>query len=404
MGKQAKEVLFTSSFILACIGNFLLFFGFYILLPILPLYLIEVFQTSKSTVGIVLSCYTLAALFIRPFSAYLTDMFNRKPIYLWSYFLFILVFVAYPIVASVGFFLLIRVLHGLAFGAVTTTGNTFIVDIMPASRRGEGLGYFGTANNLAMAIGPMTGLFLHDMTGSYNLIFYTAIFSGAVGFICASLIKSPTKIITPKEKISLDRFYLSKGILSGLCLLMLGIPYGITMTYTAIYGAELGITQGLGVFFSLLALGMISSRLFAGKLVDKGKMILVISTGSFICSITFLFFSSFEYFTIFSSSPFLVYLFYLVAVLLGVGYGMMFPAYNALFVNLAPHNRRATASSTYLTSWDIGIGVGLILGGYFADLSSLAMSYFVGAVFAFVSTFIFIKWAGVHYERNKLNQ
>ncbi|MDL2262267.1 MFS transporter [Bacteroidales bacterium OttesenSCG-928-I21] len=142
---------------LACVGNFLLFFGFYILLPILPLYLIEMFDTPKTTVGIVLSCYTLAALFIRPFTAFFVDMFDRKPFYLLAYFLFISVFISYPLVTSVGLFLLMRVLHGLAFGAVTTSGNTLIVDILPSSRRGEGLGYFGMANNLAMAIGPMIG-------------------------------------------------------------------------------------------------------------------------------------------------------------------------------------------------------------------------------------------------------
>ena len=71
-------------------------------------------------------------------------------------------------------------------------------------------------------------------------------------------------------------------------------------------------------------------------------------------------------------------LFYVIALVLGVGYGLIFPAYNTLFVNLAPNNRRATASSTYMTSWDIGVGIGLVLGGRLADArGGLPLAYFV---------------------------
>ena len=268
MSNQSKEKLFTSSFIFACFGNFFLFFGFYLLLPILPLYLIETFHTTKSTVGIILSCYTLSALFIRPFSAFFADLYNRKPLYLWAYFFFVLVFVSYPVATSIGLFFLMRVLHGLAFGSVSTTGNTLIVDIMPSSRRGEGLGYFGMANNLAMAAGPMMGLFLHDMTGSYNFIFYSSLFSGFIGFACATMIKNiPKEKMIQKEAISLDRFFLSKGIFAGISLLLLGIPYGMITTYVALYGKEIGINKGIGIFFSLMAAGLVISRLFAGKLL-----------------------------------------------------------------------------------------------------------------------------------------
>lgn len=402
MSNQPKEKLFTSSFIFACFGNFFLFFGFYLLLPILPLYLIETFGTNKSTVGIILSCYTLSALLIRPFSAFFADLYNRKPLYLWSYFFFVFLFVSYPVATSIALFFSMRVLHGLAFGSVTTTGNTLIVDIMPPSRRGEGLGYFGMANNLAMATGPMMGLFLHDMIGSYNFIFYTALFSGVIGLACATMIKNIKKEkVIQKEAISLDRFFLSKGVFSGISLLLLGIPYGMITTYVALYGKEIGINKGIGLFFSLMAVGLIISRLFAGKLVDRGKLVKVISVGSIITLFSFLLFSYIGKFNVIS--PILpMILFYTMALIFGIGYGMMFPAYNTLFVNLAPHNRRATASSTYLTSWDIGVGIGLILGGSLADLGGFSLAFFFGFITTAISTFIFVKKAGPHFEKNKL--
>lgn len=397
---MSKDKLFTPAYILACVGNFLLFFGFYVLLPMLPLYLIEVFDTTKSMVGAVLACYTLAALFIRPFTAFFADMFDRKPVYIAAYFLFVVIFISYPLVASVALFLLMRILHGLAFGAVTTTGNTLIVDIMPSSRRGEGLGYFGMANNLAMAIGPMTGLLMYDMFHEFNIIFYTVILSGFLGFACVLFIKVKKRPKEPSEPLSLDRFYLPKGILAGVCLFCLAIPYGMTTTYVALYGNEIGLNSSMGIFFSLMALGMIVSRLFAGKMVDRGKLTSVIYAGTLICAFTFLLFSSMiEIGKI--NYTLMSFLFYAVALFLGVGYGMMFPAYNTLFVNLAPANRRATASSTYLTSWDVGIGAGLLLGGYIAEHTGLYAAYFLGAVAIFISAVIFKKKTAPHFEKNK---
>lgn len=407
--ENAIPRLWTGSFIAACTGNFLLFFAFYLLLPILPLYLIEAFNTSRSMVGVILSCYTIAALVIRPFSGFILDRFRRKPIYLVAYITFILVFIGYAEATFIGLFIAMRILHGLTFGLVTTASNTIIVDIMPSERRGEGLGYFGVANNLAMATGPMISLFLIE-NYSITFIFYFAVCVGVVGFCFANMIRMPKKLqspiiaeeITPVNYHSYDRFFLMKGLRAGFCLLLLAIPYGMTTSYVSIYGKELGIQSGMGIFFSLMAVGLIGSRLFSGKLVDKGYLTNVISWGAFICSISFFILSSLK-----QSGLICEVLpsmgFYLVPFLLGVGYGMMFPAYNTLFVNLAPHNRRATASSTYLTSWDVGIGIGLISGGKIADTTGgLPVAYLVGAIAATVSFLFFIKIAAPHFLQNKL--
>ena len=84
-----KDKLITKNYIEILAANFLLFFGFWLLMPVLPFYLAEVFDANKTTIGAVLSCYTIAALCIRPFSGYLLDTFARKPLYLLAYFTFI---------------------------------------------------------------------------------------------------------------------------------------------------------------------------------------------------------------------------------------------------------------------------------------------------------------------------
>lgn len=396
---MTHDKLWTKSFIFACFGNFLLCFAFNLLLPIIPLYLIETFQTPTTTVGIILSCYTVAALAVRPFSGFLLDGFNRKKVYLLAYFLFVAIFFGYVYAKIIALFVVFRILHGAFFGVVTTAGNTLAVDITPSSRRGEGLGYYGISNNLAFATGPMLALFMHN-NFSFDTIFFSAIGCGFLGLLFASYINVPKREIQPsKEKLSFDRFFLLKGLPAGAALLFLAVPYGMTMSYGAIYVQQLGLEISMGFFFTIMALGLISSRLFAGKLVDRGKIPQVIASGMAIVFCAFLIFSLLGK----MGNSLCQTAFFLVPILLGVGYGMVFPAFNTLFVNLAPNNRRATASSTYLTSWDLGIGLGLVLGGRLNDLTgTLQWSYICGSLAAGISLLLFTRWAAPHFLRNRL--
>ena len=396
-----KDRLITSSYCFILAANFLLYFGFWLLIPVLPFYLSEFFQAGNSTIGIVLSCYTVAALCIRPFSGYFLDSFARKPLYLLAYFIFMTMFAGYIIAGSLTLFILFRIIHGVSFGMVTVGGNTVVIDIMPSSRRGEGLGYYGLSNNIAMAVGPMSGLFLHDAGMSYTTIFCCSLGSCIAGFICASLVKTPYKPPVRREPVSLDRFILLKGIPAGVSLLLLSIPYGMTTNYVAMYAKEIGITLNSGLFFTFMAVGMAVSRMFSGKQVDKGRITQVITLGLYLVCSCFFILSACG--LLMKTVPELTnILFFMVALLLGVGFGTMFPAFNTLFVNLAPNNQRGTATSTYLTSWDVGIGIGLTAGGYIAQITSFDMAYFFGACLTVISIFYFNLKVSPHYHKNKL--
>lgn len=278
---MTQDRLVTPSYCCILAANFLLYFGFYLLMPVLPFYLTEVFHTNSTMVGITLSCYTVAALTIRPFSGYLLDTLARKPLYIISFFIFTVIFAGYLVAGSLTLFIILRIAHGIAFGTVTVSGNTVVIDIMPSSRRGEGIGYYGLMNNIAMAIGPMVGLFLHDFY-TFPVIFISALISCTLGCIMASLVRTPPKMPVKRAPVSLDRFILLKGIPAGVDLLLLSIPYGMTTTYVAMYAKQMGIHKGSGLFFTLMAVGLAISRLFSGRQVDKGKITQVISLGIYL--------------------------------------------------------------------------------------------------------------------------
>ena len=275
-----KERLFTRNYIFILAANFLLFFGFWILIPVLPFYLRETYDCPAAMLGAILSCYTVSGLCVRPFSGYLMDKFPRKPIYIFCYFICASIFLGYIAAGVLTWFIVLRALHGVAFSSVTVGGNTLCVDITPSSRRGEALGYYGLTNNIAMALGPMTGLFMHDHV-TYNGIFLTGMAFSVTGLMCAICVKSrtPESIkarqahkqrtgtdpASPKRKLSLDRFILIKGIPVSIALLMLSIPYGATTNFVAMYAREIYLDVPSGFFFTLMAVGMGASRLVAGK-------------------------------------------------------------------------------------------------------------------------------------------
>ena len=396
-----KDKLVTSSYCFILAANFLLYFGFWLLIPVLPFYLSEVFSAGNSTIGIILSCYTVAALCIRPFSGYFLDSFARKPLYLMAYFIFMTMFAGYIIAGSLTLFIMFRIIQGVSFGMVTVGGNTVVIDIMPSSRRGEGLGYYGLSNNIAMAVGPMSGLFLHDAGMSFTTIFCCSLGSCMAGFVCASLVKTPYKPPVRREPISLDRFILLKGIPAGISLLLLSIPYGMTTNYVAMYAKQIGINATTGFFFTFMAIGMAISRIFSGKIVDRGKITQVISAGLYLEVFSFFLLSACVYLISWNNMVCTI-VFFSVALLLGVGFGIMFPAYNTLFVNLAPNSQRGTATSTYLTSWDVGIGIGMLTGGYIAEVSTFDKAYLFGACLTIVSMLYFNGKVAPNYHKNKL--
>lgn len=393
---MSKSKLFSRDFALILAANFLLYIGFYLLLPVFPFYLSETFGADKATIGVVLSCYTVAALLIRPFSGYLLDAFQRKPLYMLSYAVFTVMFGGYIMAWCLTVFVVMRVLHGLAFGTVTVGGNTIVIDILPSERRGEGVGYYGMANNFAMCVGPMIGLFLHEAF-SFEVIFITATSACAIGFICAGLIKTKVRPLVQRPPLSLDRFILIKGIPGGAALMLLAMPYGLTTTYIAMYAQEMQVNISSGIFFSLMAIGIASSRIFSGKLVDKGYTTQLIEGSSFACIIVFVLLAICGWMRQMGEAG-VEWVFLSAALFMGICFGVMFPAYNTLFVSLAPNSQRGTAVSTYLTSWDVGIGAGLALGGLVVEALGFEVTYALGAMLAVVSWLWFRGYVAPKYH------
>lgn len=389
-----EEKLWNSNYIKVWLANFMIFFSFMLVTPLLPIYLSETFAADKHVIGVVLSGYTLTALLVRPFSGFIVDSYPRKQVLLICFFLMFIFFAGYLVAGSLLLFAIVRTLHGAPFGATTVANSTVAIDVLHPSRRAEGIGYYGLSNNIATAISPSVAIYIYQLTHNFDLIFAISMAVAGIGLIINSTVKlEKRELIKDKKVISLDRFFLLKSWSQSLTMVCFAFSYGILSTYIAIYGKEqLGITSGTGLFFLLMSLGLICSRLIGNRTLSKGKIVENASIGILISLVGYFIFAavnnSFGY--------------YSAALIIGLGNGHMFPAFQTMYINLAPHTQRGTANSSLLISWDVGVGLGILIGGVVVEYFGYNASFWVSAVVNLLGVVGFIFFARKRYLIDRL--
>ena len=392
--KPTSEKLWNSNYLKVWGANFMIFFSFMLLTPLLPSYLSDTFGADKQTIGIVLSGYTLTALLIRALSGYMVDSFPRRTVMIASYTLFALFFAGYLVAGSLLLFAIVRTLHGAPFGATTVSNSTVAIDVLHPSRRAEGIGYYGLSNNIATAISPSIAILLFSAYQSYDLLFWVALITALIGLASTSSVKLREREIIKSDKpLSLDRFILLKGWRQGAAMICYAFSYGVLVTYVAIYGKEeLGITGGTGLFFLLLSVGLILSRLVGSRTLRQGKVTENASIGTAIALVGYILFAAMHN----------QWGYYGAALIIGLGNGHMFPAFQTMFINLASNAQRGTANSTLLVSWDIGMGLGILVGGIVAEHVGYHAAFWTACGVNLLGIAIFQLLSRKHFLRNKL--
>ena len=379
-------------------ANFSLFFAFYVLTPLLPLYLSEQFGATKDVIGLVLSGYTITALLFRPFSGFIVDSFSRKKVLMVCFAAFAIFFAGYLAASTLLLFTVVRTLHGGPFGALTVANSTVAIDVLPSSRRTEGIGYYGLSNNLAMAIAPTVGIFLYKWTDSFELLFWVALVVACAGWLTDATVHHPSSTIHQSPStihLSWDRFFLTRGWLLGVNMVAFGFCFGVLSNYLAIYGKEvMGITGGTGTYFMLCSIGLILSRLQGGKALRQGRLTFNAGSGMLISLVGY---------TLFILMPNMVG-YYVSALLIGLGNGHMWPAFQNMTINVAKNSQRGTANSTILVSWDIGMGLGILLGGIISELFNYSAAFWTVALVNALGVALFFLRTKTFFLKRNLNQ
>ncbi|GGG15587.1 MFS transporter [Paenibacillus abyssi] len=366
------ERLWSKQFVLMTIGNLFLFVAFYMLYPTLPPF-IKQMGGNESQVGLAMGAFALSAVFFRPLVGGLLERLGRRPFIVWGLLLFIFAMYMYNWVGGILVLIALRILHGLSWALSTTAMITSITDTIPAARRGEGMGWFSTSTTLAMAIGPMLGIWV-TQNHSYSALFLFAVVLSAAALLLTFGAKIPFRPQTGARRIEL---YEKSVLPLAVSVFFLFIAYGGITTFVPLFASSIQVNPG--TFFLTFAATLALSRPLSGKLSDRyGEMVVIVpSLVITICALIVL-----------SLSTGLIGVL-VSAVLYGIGFGSAQPAFQSATILLARPDRKGVANATIATANDLGIGLGAIMLGWIPQYSSYQVLFAVSAGSVVVSLLLF---------------
>lgn len=370
--------LWTKNFILDILINFLLYVIFYQLMLWSTKYAIATWQTSISEAGLASGIFIIGALSARIVTGHVIDVLGRKKLLLLGTLVYLAALPIYFVCNSLGAFLVIRCLHGAAYGIAATAASTIIGAIVPIARRGEGIGYYALGNTLASAIGPFLGITL-SAGGDYQLNLYVCIVLAVVTLLSAAVIHTPEHISSEAEraelkKIRVESFIYKDALPISFISLLCGICYSTVLSFMGAYTDTLGLLLAGSIFFIAYAITSLFSRPIIGRFLDHHGGDVVMYPTLIILALCML--------TVGLSTVDI--LFALGGILLGLSYSTVTSAGQALAIHGVHEDHIGLATSTFFIFVDFGVGIGPYLLGFLVPTYGFTSVYFAGALVALI--------------------
>jgi MFS family permease len=383
------ERIWTKDFIFLILSNFLMYITYYAILSALPVYLVTDLHASKMQVGIAVGTYTIASVLVRPFSGFALDRFGRRTIFLSALIVYSLLFAGYLFAITLTSIIFLRFAQGLTWGITTVSGSTIATDSIPAAKRGEGIGYFALSTTLGMSVGPIIGLFICHRWG-YTAMFVSGFFISITSLICAYTVRLRKRFIIGKHiQLKWSSMFDRNSIRPSINVFITMIAYGGLLSFIALYGREIGI-HNTSLYFLIFSVGIAAARLTAGKVFDRKGPRRIIT----ICIILLII--GFPLLALAKNAS----LFYVSAIIIGFGNGVIFPTFQSMVNNLADSLHRGAANSTLYTAVDLGMGFGMIMAGLIAQHISISAIFWVNAIVCTAGLIFFRSFVIEFYERN----
>ena len=383
---EKAEKIWNRKFILLFITNLLVLAAFYASIPIIPVYCAEIGITG-SKVGIVLTAMSVATVLFRPVAGYLLDNFNRYRVYLLFLALFCLSFPAFLIFPVFGLLIVVRLYMGAVYSVCASATMTMAGDVLQAAKITEGISRFAFTVSIGMAVGPYVGLKVQNNMSS-KASFLTIFGITVLALICVSCCRLQYPKVE-RKKFSLKESLYGPAAPFMLNMMFLMIPYGAVIAYSYILAQEKDIMEHLPYFYICLVAGMLLSKMSTQKVIDAGKHRPLVYASLAVLILTML---SFLFLT--SGVHLLAAGFFF-----GLGYGILQPLFQSFVTGTTPARHRGVANSTYMLSYDIGIGIGSLLMGFMQESIGLTTGFALTAIAYVVGGVIYLIYVDGYYRR-----
>lgn len=383
-----KQPLWTRDFIKICLSSLFLFITYYALVATLPIYIMETLRGGEREVGLALTSFIIAAVIVRPIAGKWVDELGKKKVALLASALFMVSTFSYVGGASLFFLLALRFVHGISFGFSTTAMAAIATDLVPEQRKGEGIGYYALFMNLAMVIGPFLGLMIMNTYSFSALCMLISVFA-VISFGCGGWTKvreaQTAARKKPAQTFSWKSFIEPGAMPISLTACLMSFAYSGLLSFIPVYAKEIGAAGVSSYFFVIYAIMIVLSRPFTGKLFDRLGEHVVIYPSIVLYAIGLVLLSQ-------AHGP---VLFLVASAVIGLGYGSVFPSFQAIAIQSSPTERRGLATGTYYLLFDLGMGVGSFVLAIVAAATNLGWMYMISS---WIVAFAGIVYYSLHHR------
>lgn len=389
----ATQKLWTKDFLIISLVNFFLTLIFFLLMVTIGVHAVSAYGASTSEAGLITGIFIIGTLVGRLFIGRLIDSIGRRKTLLIGLTFFTATILLYFVDLGVGFLLFTRFVHGLGMGLSSTATGTIVAQVIPAARKGEGIGYYSMSSTLATAIGPFVGLLMSQYT-NFSTIFLLCLVIGLISLASALFVNVP-EADNPSivRGFSPSSFVEPKALPIALIIAVAALSFSSVLSYINFYASELDLVEAASIFFLVYSIAVLLSRPITGRLMDARGANVVMYPAIAVFAVGLLVLSQAT-----SALGLLV-----AGALIGLGFGNIQSGTQAIAVKAATPARMGMATSTFFIALDAGLGFGPYLIGLMIPLTGFSMLYLGLAGVVALLLFLYHIMNGRH-ERAKLKQ
>ena len=367
-----EKRLWTKDFVTIAVINAVVFLTHFLLIVTIASYAVDEFHASTDMAGLVAGIFIIGALIGRLGTGRVIEGIGSKKVLIISTMLFIVTSALYFAAVSLSLLIIIRLLHGIVFGTASTAAGTIVAQIIPPSRRGEGIGFYSIGAILAVAVGPFIGIFLIHHA-NFRMIFALTSFLAAASFVLSFAVNKPVYEKPAPESDAADgRFRLSdflefKAIPISLIILIIGFSYSGLLTLISLYTKEIHLERAASFYFLVYSITVLITRPLSGRLMDIRGANFVVYPSLLLYAVGMLIFSQ--------ATAGIALL--AAAVFLAMGYGNFISSAQAISIRGVPPHRMGLAIATFFIFLDLGFGIGPYLLGALVGFTGYRALYVI---------------------------
>ncbi|KRF60593.1 multidrug MFS transporter [Bacillus sp. Soil768D1] len=379
---QSRPKLWTKDFVIVSSINFFITLIFYLLMVTLAIYAVNELNASTSQAGLISGIFIIGTLIGRLFIGRFIDSIGRKKTLYIGLIFFTLTTLLYFVDFGITFLLVNRLIHGIAMGMASTATGTIVAQIIPATRKGEGIGYYSMSATLATAIGPFIGLYM-TQHASFQTIFSFCLALGVISLITAFFLYVPalkgTIKVSESKGFKLSNFIEPKALPISFITLLLAFCYSSVLSFISFYAMEINLVNTASFFFVVYAVAVLLSRPFSGPLMDRRGSNYIMYPAFIIFGAGLLLLSQ-------TSNSFTLLA---AGFLIGLGFGNMQSSSQAIAVKMTSPHRMGMATSTFFIMLDAGLGFGPYILGLIIPLTGYSTLYVILGVVVIATSLLY---------------